>query len=205
MRKFSCCWIPDFPDESLAGNLISFSKIDPAIKMEYVGSLSRFKPSDRTVVKYDVTAIFSGPEPQRTILENIVLSQLKRSPLTWFAVRGLPSDNASRNGNISDFMDSAELQQLIESSRTIIARSGYSTIMDLSALGKKAIFIPTPGQTEQEYLATKLMKMNVAFSMPQHKFDLTTAMETSRDYSGFKKNNSDDKLLNHALEKFLQM
>jgi UDP-N-acetylglucosamine:LPS N-acetylglucosamine transferase len=118
-------------------------------------------------------------------------------------VRGLPSAHSQRNNNISDFMTSSELQPLIESAAVVISRSGYSTVMDLSALEKKAIFIPTPGQTEQEYLATRLMEMNVAFAMPQQKFDLKIAMEKSEGFSGFKKNNSGDKLLSLALAQFL--
>ncbi|NCA79262.1 MAG: glycosyl transferase, partial [Sphingobacteriia bacterium] len=49
-----------------------------------------------------------------------------------------------------------ELQQLIVNAPTVICRSGYSTLMDLMTLGKKAVLIPTPGQTEQEYLAENL-------------------------------------------------
>jgi uncharacterized protein (TIGR00661 family) len=203
MRKFSRCWIPDFPGQNLAGKLISFGEFDPAIRMDYIGSLSRFKASKNAVIKYDVAAIFSGPEPQRSMLENIVLSQLKNSNLTWSAVRGLPSAHSQPDDNISDFLTSGELQQLIESAAVVISRSGYSTVMDLSALGKRAIFIPTPGQTEQEYLATRLMEMNVAFAMPQQAFDLKTAIEKSIEFSGFKKNTSGDNLLSLALEQLV--
>ena len=77
------------------------------------------------------------------------------------------------------------MKQAFLSSSLIIARSGYSTIMDLAALGKKAIFIPTPGQTEQEYLAKHFMLKKVAYSQPQHVFNLLQAIEESKQYSGF--------------------
>jgi UDP-N-acetylglucosamine:LPS N-acetylglucosamine transferase len=76
------------------------------------------------------------------------------------------------------------MQNAILKSKIIIARSGYSTIMDLSVLNKKAIFIPTPGQTEQEYLAESLMKQQLTFSQNQNKIDLAKAIKESKKYTG---------------------
>jgi UDP-N-acetylglucosamine:LPS N-acetylglucosamine transferase len=77
------------------------------------------------------------------------------------------------------------LQQLIESSGIVICRSGYSSIMDLAQLGKKAIFIPTPGQSEQVYLADYFMTQKICFSQAQDKFELAFALQQSKHYKGF--------------------
>ena len=189
INRFSVCWVPDFPGHhSLAGDLIASGKFDVKTGLEYIGWLSRFtaRENNRTE-RYDVVAVFSGPEPQRTLLENIVAPQIKDSGLTYRIVRGLPFATTSPNdGSIVNFLTSDELQASIESAKLVIARSGYSTVMDLNALAKKVLFIPTPGQTEQEYLARRLMEKGIAFSMPQHAFHLATAIKESENYSGFK-------------------
>jgi uncharacterized protein (TIGR00661 family) len=206
IRKFTRCWIPDFPDEhSLAGDLISFGKIDPAAKIDHIGPLSRFTASFQSVKKYDVTAIFSGPEPQRTLLENKVTEQLKTSGLKFFIVRGTLSSSESLSIEYSaDFLTSQDLQQVIESSELIIARSGYSTIMDLAALGKKAILIPTPGQTEQEYLAQSLMKRGWIFSMSQADFDLLAAVKNARKLPGLTRPMDSSVLLEKAIREMVE-
>jgi uncharacterized protein (TIGR00661 family) len=206
MRKFTRCWVPDFSDEhSLAGALISFGKIDPAIKIDYIGPLSRFVPSGYHEKKYDVVAIFSGPEPQRTLFEDIVVPQLETSGLKFFIVRGkLSPSPAAPGSNCADFLTSPDLQRLIESSALVIARSGYSTIMDLSALGKKAILVPTPGQTEQEYLAQRLMEKKVVICVLQDKFDLLAAVENAKLFSGFSAASRGAAALRRAVLKMVQ-
>ena len=187
ISRFQTCWIPDFPpDQSLSGDLIAFGNTDLMLKKEYIGWLSRFELSNRTARKYDAIAVFSGPEPQRTLLEIIVMEQLKKSKLAYRVVRGLPALNAEPSDKrIVNFLASGILQEELEAADLVIARSGFSTVMDLHALGKKAVFIPTPGQTEQEYLAARLMQKGVAFSMRQAKFNLSTAIEESKKFTGF--------------------
>jgi hypothetical protein len=67
-------------------------------------------------------------------------------------------------------MDDEQLLPLLQQAKKIIVRSGYSTIMDLSVLGllSKAEFHPTPGQSEQEYLAQVLMHRLRGFSAVSH-------------------------------------
>ena len=116
----------------------------------------------------------------------MVVPQLKASALRYRVVRGLPSVKTPQpDDRIVNFLSSQELQECIEAADLIIARSGYSTVMDMNALGKKAVFIPTPGQTEQEYLAKRLMEKGIAFYMKQNEFNLPTAFEQSRNFSGF--------------------
>jgi hypothetical protein len=187
INQFHHCWIPDFPEgHSLAGDLISFGNTSTKAKVKYIGWLSRFKKSQaHPGKKYEVLAVLSGPEPQRSVLERIVVPQLRSSGMRYRIVRGLPGATDTPEPDMVSFLTTGELQEHIECSEIVLARSGYSTVMDMNALGKKAIFVPTPGQTEQEYLAQRLMQKGVAYSVPQEKFDLRTAVAESAKYTGF--------------------
>ena len=187
IRRFDACWVPDFPEaQSLAGNLISNAVSHTAIKTEFIGWLSRFERKGDAEKKLDVAAIFSGPEPQRTQMENAVVPQLEKSGLSYRAVRGLPSvQSIPSNNRMVNFLLTEELQACIESADIIIARSGYSTVMDMQRLAKNVIFIPTPGQTEQEYLANRLKDKGIAFFMKQDEFDLQQALQHAKNYRGF--------------------
>jgi uncharacterized protein (TIGR00661 family) len=204
MKKFSVCWIPDYPGgNSFAGDLAHFGS-KPEVHHEFIGLLSRFTYEARDML-CQIVVILSGPEPQRTILEKILVPQVQKSGLKYFIVLGqLTRRNSYNNPNIVDFLISAELQEKILSSELVIARSGYSSIMDLASLRKKAILIPTPGQTEQEYLAKTLKEKGVAFSMPQNVFDLKTAIAHSKNYVGFSDFSTED-LLGKALIKILKL
>jgi uncharacterized protein (TIGR00661 family) len=189
MKNFDACWIPDFPsdDDSLTGALTTFGDYDAVVPREYIGALSRFQARGHRDKKYDVVAICSGPEPQRSILESLLRRELENSSLHFLVVRGLPSVAGLQNDErIVDFLTAATLQECLEGADLVIARSGYSTVMDLQALGKNAVFIPTPGQTEQEYLASRLLKKGIAFHMKQDEFNLKEAIEQSKTFSGFK-------------------
>lgn len=196
INRYHACWIPDHPGtNSLAGELVAHGMSGVKIKTAFIGRLSRFRPGSETAIQYDVVAIFSGPEPQRTILENIVVPQLQRSGLRYRVVRGLPAlPTEPLDDRIVNFLPSDQLQRTIEAADVIIARSGYSTVMDMQALGKKVVFIPTPGQTEQEYLARRLRDKGVAFFMKQGEFDLTIALQETNAYSGFGVATRDDLL-----------
>ncbi|HMG94123.1 MAG TPA: glycosyltransferase, partial [Chryseolinea sp.] len=127
------------------------------------------------------------------------------SGLRYFVVRGIvgkPSDSAS-NHNQVNFLKGSDLQAIIEHSECVLARSGYSTIMDLATLGKKAIFVPTPGQTEQEYLAARLKVKGIAFSVAQENFDIMDAWTRSHSFTGFNQFPSDVRLLTDALDELL--
>lgn len=188
MDRFHTCWIPDVPGEqSLTGDLAGQRPTHAKAERKFIGWLSRFEQRVSREKRYDVVAIFSGPEPQRTCLENIVVPQLENSRWKYRIVRGLPSGQSSlQNEHAVNFLAADALQACIESAGLVIARSGYSTVMDMQALGQKVVFIPTPGQTEQEYLAKRLMDKRIAFSMPQDVFVLDTAVEQQKNFSGFR-------------------
>jgi uncharacterized protein (TIGR00661 family) len=203
IRKFSTCWIPDYPDgRSLAGKLRSLGKKNLAIKVRYIGALSRFGQPQPKEILYDIVCVLSGPEPQRSALEKIATEELSRSGLRYFVVRGIVGQhkNPASNHNQVNFLNGSDLQAIIEQSECVLARSGYSTIMDLAKLGKKAIFVPTPGQTEQEYLAARLKGKGIAFSVAQENFNIMEAWTRSHSFTGFNQFPGDVHLLTDALD-----
>ena len=119
----------------------------------------------------------------------LLLKELKNYPKKVLFVRGIISDKeiSTKNQNLKvvNFMVKEDLQNAILESNIIIARSGYSTIMDLEKLNAKAFFIPTSGQYEQEYLAEYLEKRNIATYSSQGSFKLSM-LEKCENYSGFK-------------------
>lgn len=200
-RRFHSCWIPDYPGESnLSGALTNFGQTDFHPNQYYVGTLSRFRHKGNGSKSFDidVLAICSGPEPQRSLFDGILRKQLVNSTYRFILVRGVKDgqpDETTERGRIISFATTDKLEHLFAQSAIVIARSGYSTVMDLQALGKKAIFIPTPGQTEQEHIAANLKEKGVAFSMAQSEFDLGVALHESRHFSGFAPMPADDHFL----------
>jgi hypothetical protein len=191
LKKFSACWVPDEPGGMLSGDLLGFGiTLGSIVPYEFTGVLSRFRGGEADI-RYDIVAVCSGPEPQRSVFEALVTAQLRRSGLSYVIVRGMPGGESA---HVLGLLSSAELEQLMKSAGTILARSGYSTLMDLAALGKRAILVPTPGQTEQEYLARRLKEKGIAYSVTQKQFDLGTALEASKNYSGFTRVKNDGKL-----------
>jgi uncharacterized protein (TIGR00661 family) len=205
MNNFPTCWIPDYPnDHSLAGELISFGHLKYKGVVEYIGSLSRFSHQE-AVPGHDVVAICSGPEPQRTLLEQILRQQLIDSGMRFLLVRGVFDEAAevrdNHEGQTTNYLTSDQLQEILPGAAYIIARSGYSTIMDMKALRKKVIFIPTPGQTEQEYLAYRLKEKGIAYFMKQNEFNLKNALKEAEKYTGFTHGNDEDSYLVNAFSK----
>ncbi len=189
IRKFDEIWIPDFSGISrLSGEL---SAVNASEKFKFIGPLSRFNPA-KSAKKYDIAVVLSGPEPQRSIFEKIILAQLNSFDKKVIVIRGKVKEQCSYalndNVEVKNYLLSQELNEVICQSDIIISRSGYSTIMDLAVLGKKAILVPTPGQTEQEYLAKYLKKKRFYYSCCQNDFDLKKSLEKSKEYTGVKLN-----------------
>ncbi len=185
INKFSTTWIPDFEKDGLAGELSHPVKL-PA-KSIYIGALSRFEFSPSVNIKYDVLISLSGPEPQRTIFEQKILDECTQIKGRIMIIRGLPGNSENlvhSNLNLTavNHLSAVELNTALLQSNMIIARSGYTTIMDLRKLNKKAILIPTPGQTEQEYLADYLMKKKYFYAVPQKSFALKNVLEEAAGF-----------------------
>ena len=157
IKKHTECWVPDSETTpNLSGELGHLE--ETKLNIKYIGPLSRFNKKE-TDKKFDLMIILSGPEPQRGILERKLKTEiLDYSGKTLF-IKGVVEKNQIKqqiaNVTYFNFMSSFELEQAFNESEIILCRSGYTTIMDLVKLQKKAFFIPTPGQFEQEYLAKK--------------------------------------------------
>ncbi|MDT8346696.1 MAG: glycosyltransferase, partial [Flavobacteriaceae bacterium] len=188
IAKYDYCWVPDIDaEQSLAGKLSKSTFLNP--KIRYIGPLSRLKKRFPSEVKYAYLVLLSGPEPQRSMLEDILMAELLRidTDQKVLFVRGVIEETQKfhkiKNIKVYNYLNSEGLEKAMSQSKVVISRSGYTTIMDLSKLGKKAFFIPTPGQYEQEYLADFLTKTGRVPSCSQDKFTLERLSQL-KDYSG---------------------
>ena len=187
LLKFNSCWVPDVSGaENLSGKLGHPEKI--VEKINYIGPLSRIEKKTLPI-KYDIMVLLSGPEPQRTLLEKKLIKELENSSKEILFVKGIveSQQQIEQVNSITyyNFMNSEELSTAFNESEFVICRSGYTTVMDLAKLEKKAFFIPTPGQYEQEYLAKKFKSEIVAPSCKQEKFK-ASKLEKIHFYKGFK-------------------
>ena len=185
INKYAECWVPDFEVNGLAGELSHPEKLP--VKTKYLGALSRFEIRETIEKKYDLLISISGPEPQRSIFENQLLDALRSFNGSVLFIRGLPGDDQNiRNDNgrveIKNHLSAGELNTAILQSAMIVSRCGYTTVMDLVKLKKKAILIPTPGQTEQEYLAAYLMERKIFFTVKQEDFSLHEALSAAGSF-----------------------
>ena len=180
INEFDECWVPDAEGEKNLAGILSHPGRLPSVPLKYLGTLSRFNLTESNIDHDYLLILLSGPEPQRTLLENQLLKELEDYTKPVVLVRGLPNtdESLSINKNVTVFshLPAKELEQKIKSASLVISRCGYSTVMDLAILKKKSILIPTPGQTEQEYLAKHLFAMNFALCVEQNKFRLKQAL-----------------------------
>lgn len=200
IEGFDHCWIPDYPGpQNLSGDLSH--RFPPPSNASYIGPISRFsmptmptEMANQTGQTYraeklpdaDLLILLSGPEPQRTRLEKTVLKQVHTLPFKTIILQGLPGKYETVKigpyHTMISHLPSRELKGLIQKARFIICRSGYSSIMDLAELKKKALIIPTPGQTEQEYLADYLAEKGMFLSCSQHEIDLPAVLPALEEF-----------------------
>ena len=161
--RYNECWIPDFADsgDNLTGKLSHRFKLPSNAR--FIGILSRFtKGSDEKDehAGYDMVVVLSGPEPQVSIFEKMILVQLYKKSVKTLIINGMrvPSTNTVTSSDITvvSHLREEEFRKVLIQAGEIVCRSGYSGIMDLVALGRSALLVPTPGQSEQQYLAKYL-------------------------------------------------
>ena len=201
LNQFDEIWVPDYQEPyALAGEL-SNPKNLPKPPLRYLGLLNRF--AKKQLVKNSTSParlllMLSGPEPQRSLLEEKFRNELKQYPGVFTLVCGKPQQSnttlsnaastlplvyGNQESRIYDHLEAADLLLEIEHAEMIICRSGYTSLMELLPLGKKLILIPTPGQAEQEYLATYCMHKGFAFSITQEKFSLEEALHKAATFA----------------------
>lgn len=181
LQRFTECWVVDeFGEPNLSGDL-AHPRVLPA-NAQYIGILSQFTPEkERTNISAQpdrILILLSGPEPMRSQLEQALLQQVENLGHYQFTmVAGNPLGEkvpVPANVQYHTHLNAVDLQAALAKSSLVICRSGYSTVMDLAVMGKKALLIPTPGQTEQEYLAQYLKDKNYFYYCPQHKLRLVS-------------------------------
>jgi predicted glycosyltransferase len=211
ISRFSVCWVPDMDGaDGLAGEL-SHPKRMPPVSTRYIGWLSRMGIMPAPSTKdFDVLVLLSGPEPQRTILEKMIIEQASNYECKMVLVRGLPggakrSLAAPRRVVIYDHVAAGELERLMLRSDVVLSRPGYSTVMDLRRIGKNAIFVPTPGQTEQEYLGGYLAGKGMGICVQQHEFSLKAALAQVRAARTQVRPAAETLLLREAVKDVLKM
>jgi len=180
-KNFNRVFVPDVGGGSnLAGALAHSYEWRGNSKIYYIGILSSI---DQEEVDEDIDLLFmiSGLEPQRSIFEEIIRQQIGTIPGRKIVVLGKPGEEPNWPETVDlrvfSHLDRKTMQQTINRSRVIIARSGYSTIMELAALRKQALLVPTPGQTEQEYLAEHLQKMNWWYTTTQDQLNIARDLQ----------------------------
>lgn len=187
LRKFHEVWVPDFhdPTKSLAGKLSHVHRLKK-VSITFTGPLSRFLHPSFTGslpkgTKYDVFVIMSGPEPSRSVFEQLMTRKLRNLSYRVIMLRGLPWKTTSRslyqNIKMVTHLNPEVFFAFLKEARYVISRSGYTTVMDLVAMKKKALLVPTPGQPEQEYLGAFLDNGKGFVTMHQDEVDITEAFE----------------------------
>lgn len=174
IKKFVECWVPDVNEiPNLTGKLGHLK--NTKLNVKYIGVLSRleYKQLD---IHFDLMILLSGPEPQRTILEEKLICEIQNTQETIVFIKGKVEKEQvkEQKGNVTfyNFMQSEELEKTFNESKIVLCRLGYTTVMDLCKLQKKAFFIPTPGQFEQEYLAKKYKNEGLVPFSKQDNFSL---------------------------------
>lgn len=205
INRFSECWVPDNPgSDNLAGELSHPAK-NPSVPVQYIGPVSRFEKLPQKD-KY-LLILLSGPEPQRTILENLLVEQLKNFRRQAVLVRGLPGESSDlklgENVRVHNHLPADQLNKVLADASCVVSRCGYSSVMDFALLQKKSILIPTPGQTEQEYLCRHLMHNNFALCINQNKFVLKNALNLAENFNYKLFNSGNPSPLEAVVEKFI--
>lgn len=199
MRHFGGIWLVDNPAfPGLSGDLAHPTVLPP--NACYIGLLSQFeegKISGNFAPENGLVILLSGPEPQRGILSQKLWEQVKEFPEMPIAfIEGRPDapERAPISPNLRWFaqLDATALAPLLQSARYVISRSGYSTLMDAAVLGLKLILIPTPGQTEQEYLGKTLFRDQKALCFRQEDFSLREALEDAARFPFLPLGNPED-------------
>jgi len=188
MKRYKYVVVPDFEGQNLSGKLSHNLRYVSADRIRYIGILSHLKKTDTDEdIEYFIS--LSGPEPQRTVFEKRVLAALNQLRGKVIIAGGNP-DGASKDfpGNVEyySFLNTKQQEDIMNRAKFIIARSGYSTIMELAELNKtKVLLVPTPGQSEQEYLADYYERKKYFHHVSQYRLKLKKDIRKARKFKVF--------------------
>jgi UDP-N-acetylglucosamine transferase subunit ALG13 len=209
-NKYNMIIVPDIDDrKSLSGELSHKMRYLPDNKLYYMGLITELEENDKeesAIIDYLV--IISGPEPQRTKFEKIILNQVNELEGKVVVALGKPEKNYKiriGNAEVYTYLNRNKISYYMRRAKLIISRPGYTTVMEMIETGKQGLFIPTPGQIEQVYLAKHYMDNNWCYSTSQFDLNLKTAVKAAKTYPGFPVNFSRtkenlDKLFNDVID-----
>lgn len=187
LRKGRKILVPDQLQNGLAGDLCHRLDCDWGGRLAYIGILSSLTcaPAETDI---DVFVSVSGAEPQRSIFERLVLDQIGKVKGRVVVTLGRPEAAAvvSQNGRLRvyGYLNREKQQEMMNRARLVVTRSGYTTLMELAELGKKALLVPTVGQSEQEYLAEYHERLGHWHGVRQSDMVLARDVEKAFTYSG---------------------
>jgi len=181
--------VPDYEKNNLTGKLSHDPLFTEKKRIKYIGILSNIK---KIPLKQDIDYFISlsGPEVARIELERKILEQAYQLKGRIVIAGGNPdSQKVLRRKNIKfySYIDQKKQERLMNSAKFIIARGGYTTVMELAEIGKKnVLLIPSPLQSEQEYLADLYEKKHWFHHVHQDELDLAKDVAKARKFKGYK-------------------
>ncbi len=205
INQYNYCWLPDDAPQGLSGTL---SKVPQKLqhKILSIGLLSRLeKNTTFTTIKNSIVLLLGGPEPQRGLLQQLVQNQIEnlQDTVTILGSSKHVPQLPNKNINYIPMANTLQVQTALLSAETIICRSGYSSLLDLAAVGKSAIVIPTPGQAEQLYLANYCAQKKWHIVALQHSFSLEKSKQQLLQSNLTSLIKVENNLLASAIEKLL--
>ncbi len=206
LGAFDEVWVPDFEElPNLSGKLSH--KTGFKGRITFCGPLSRFQNTEKQIHShtFDILAIVSGPEPHRTYFEQYCKGIARKTGLKMCLIAGKPHENVSfekENLTYYSHIETSEFENLILQSQFVFSRSGYSTIMDMFVMNKKTLFVPTPGQTEQEYLAEYNSENGLFYYFKPERDDFLKCLEKLKRQNPESRTYNNELLIN-AMNKML--
>lgn len=182
VEKYDILWIPDVPGENNLTGALTAPDVLPE-RHRFVGPLSRFSITPDVRLReapLDLLVMLSGPEPQRSLFEHRIRQELAAFKGRAVVLLGKPGVSRDRqiDGRVTylTHVSGERTQALLLSAKAIVCRAGYTSIMELVALRRSAVLVPTPGQTEQEYLARRLAGQGRFVACEQRELRLAAAL-----------------------------
>ncbi|MEK6968538.1 MAG: glycosyltransferase [Nanoarchaeota archaeon] len=201
-KGFEKVIVPDDENGTLGGLLTSKTRFYDKKRLAYVGILSSIRKKN-VVRNVDYFISISGPGISKEVFTRQVMEQLHLLKGKVVVALGRPDlkEIASKgNAKIYPYLNRKQQESFLNKAKLVISRSGYTTMMELAEIDKKAFFIPTLNHPEQEYLA-KFQKNSGRFHYSkQDSFNFKEDIDEAKQYPGFKNVPKTKK----SVEKFLE-
>lgn len=199
-------FIPDDVESGLTGDMNHNLRFFPRERRIYLGLLSSIRKRNVTS-DIDVFITISGPEPQRTMLQEKIFQQLPilegRRVVVTLGQPGQDPPSTPPGVEVYNYLDRQQQEEMLNRSKLIVCRSGYSTITELALLGKRALLVPTPGQTEQLYLGQFLHERGLFHSVDQRHLDLSRDLPRAMERPGYQPDHQADRSIQLFLDTVL--